>query len=185
VASANANLTSGEKMSVAFGKIAKAIASLISHLADKSNPHGVTASQIGAMTSSDVVDSLSNTSTTVPLSAKQGKVLDNKISQVNTNLSNMGKSLYETITIDSGTYAINASAYSIFLVEFSASNGSRHFSSVVCKGSYHRLFCILDKSNTIITRDISIKDTEFVLQDASCSDGATYGIQIRSIRGIV
>ena len=34
VASANANLTSGEKISVAFGKIAKAISSLISHLAD-------------------------------------------------------------------------------------------------------------------------------------------------------
>jgi hypothetical protein len=34
VASSNANLTSGEKLSVAFGKIAKAISSLISHLAD-------------------------------------------------------------------------------------------------------------------------------------------------------
>ncbi|MBQ9700813.1 MAG: hypothetical protein IJV71_09365 [Lachnospiraceae bacterium] len=34
-ASANATLTSGEKLSVAFGKIAKAISSLISHLADK------------------------------------------------------------------------------------------------------------------------------------------------------
>lgn len=33
-ASANANLTSGEKLSVAMGKIAKAISSLISHLAD-------------------------------------------------------------------------------------------------------------------------------------------------------
>ena len=52
-ASANANLTSGEKLSVAFGKIAKAISSLISHLANKSNPHGVTASQIGAMSSTN------------------------------------------------------------------------------------------------------------------------------------
>ena len=34
VASANTALVSGEKLSVAFGKIAKAIASLISHLAD-------------------------------------------------------------------------------------------------------------------------------------------------------
>ena len=33
-ASANANLTSGEKLSVAFGKIAKAISSLISHLSN-------------------------------------------------------------------------------------------------------------------------------------------------------
>ena len=34
VASANAALSSGEKLSVAFGKIAKAVSSLISHLAD-------------------------------------------------------------------------------------------------------------------------------------------------------
>ena len=44
-----AKLTSGEKLSVAFGKIAKAITDLISHLANKSNPHGVTASQAGAV----------------------------------------------------------------------------------------------------------------------------------------
>lgn len=43
------NLTSGEKLSVAFGKIAKGISDLISHLANKSNPHAVTASQIGAV----------------------------------------------------------------------------------------------------------------------------------------
>ena len=41
-------LSSGEKLSVAFGKLAKAVSDLISHLANKSNPHGVTASQIGA-----------------------------------------------------------------------------------------------------------------------------------------
>ena len=103
-ASANANLTSGEKLSNAFSKIAKAISSLISHLADttshitsaertswnakldssgtaskatsdgsgnnivntyatkstvtehtnnKNNPHGVTASQIGAVPTSE------------------------------------------------------------------------------------------------------------------------------------
>ena len=39
-------LVSGEKLSVAFGKIAKAISDLISHLANKSNPHGVTKTQI-------------------------------------------------------------------------------------------------------------------------------------------
>jgi len=37
VASANAELTSGEKLSVAFGKIAKAIKSLIAHLADNTS----------------------------------------------------------------------------------------------------------------------------------------------------
>ena len=43
-------LTSGEKLSVAFGKLSKAVSSLISHLADKSNPHGVTPAQIAANT---------------------------------------------------------------------------------------------------------------------------------------
>ena len=40
-------LTSGEKLSAAFGKIAKAVSDLISHLANKSNPHGVTKAQVG------------------------------------------------------------------------------------------------------------------------------------------
>ena len=45
-------LASGEKLSTAFGKIAKAVSSLISHLSNTSNPHGVTRSQIGAAASS-------------------------------------------------------------------------------------------------------------------------------------
>lgn len=45
-------LTSGQKLSTILGKIAKAVSSLISHLADYSNPHQVTASQIGAAASS-------------------------------------------------------------------------------------------------------------------------------------
>lgn len=40
-------LTSGEKISVALGKIKLAITNLINHIANKSNPHGVTKSQIG------------------------------------------------------------------------------------------------------------------------------------------
>lgn len=43
------NLTSGEKISIAFGKIKKAIRELISHIGNKSNPHDVTAEQIGAV----------------------------------------------------------------------------------------------------------------------------------------
>lgn len=46
-ASTMATLTSGEKLSVAFGKIAKAITDLISHISNKSNPHGVTKAQVG------------------------------------------------------------------------------------------------------------------------------------------
>lgn len=48
-ASSLANISSGEKLSTSFGKIMKAIADLISHLSNKSNPHAVTASQAGAV----------------------------------------------------------------------------------------------------------------------------------------
>ena len=50
-------LNSGEKISVSFGKIAKAISDLISHIGNKKNPHGVTAEDIGALTSLSVTDS--------------------------------------------------------------------------------------------------------------------------------
>lgn len=42
-------LTSGEKLTIAFGKIKKAISDLITHLSNKKNPHGVTAAQAGAL----------------------------------------------------------------------------------------------------------------------------------------
>lgn len=40
-------LSSGEKLSIAFGKLAKAVSSLISHIANDSNPHSVTKAQVG------------------------------------------------------------------------------------------------------------------------------------------
>lgn len=46
-ASELANINTGEKVSVIFGKIKKAITDLVAHIASKSNPHGVTKSQIG------------------------------------------------------------------------------------------------------------------------------------------
>lgn len=69
------NLVSGEKLYTAFGKIAKAIKELIAHIANRTNPHGVTAGQIGALTRGDVIDDLSSTSRNLPLSANQGNLL--------------------------------------------------------------------------------------------------------------
>lgn len=46
-ASSLSELVSGEKLSVAFGKLAKAVSDLISHIGNKSNPHSVTAAQVG------------------------------------------------------------------------------------------------------------------------------------------
>lgn len=47
-ASTLAEIKSGETMSTIMGKIKKAISSLISHIGNKSNPHSVTLSQVGA-----------------------------------------------------------------------------------------------------------------------------------------
>ena len=52
VASTLATLSSGENLSVSMGKIMLAITNLINHLANTSNPHSVTASQVGAAAAS-------------------------------------------------------------------------------------------------------------------------------------
>ena len=41
------NLASGEKLHVAFGKLAKAVSELILHITNKDNPHSISKSQIG------------------------------------------------------------------------------------------------------------------------------------------
>lgn len=51
-ASALVEMKSGEKISLAFGKLAKAVSSLIAHMENGENPHNVTAEQVGAAKSS-------------------------------------------------------------------------------------------------------------------------------------
>lgn len=46
--SSASNLVSGEKLSIAFGKLARAVMNMISHISDHSNPHGNTPASIGA-----------------------------------------------------------------------------------------------------------------------------------------
>lgn len=58
------------------------------HIDNKSNPHGVTASQIGAVKTTDVVNGLTSTDTAKPLSAAQGKALNDKITTHTGNTSN-------------------------------------------------------------------------------------------------
>ena len=55
-ASTLTTLTSGEKLSVSFGKITKAITDFIAHIGNKSNPHSVTAAQVGAVPTSRTVN---------------------------------------------------------------------------------------------------------------------------------
>lgn len=51
-ASEDANLTSGERLAVAFGKISRAVRSMISHLTATGNVHDATPAQIGAAAAS-------------------------------------------------------------------------------------------------------------------------------------
>lgn len=46
-AAALSRLVSGETLALAFGKLARAVRSLMEHLANRANPHGVTKSQVG------------------------------------------------------------------------------------------------------------------------------------------
>lgn len=87
-ASTLAALVSGEKLSVAFGKIAKAVSNLIAHLANKSNPHGVTAAQVGAVPTTRKVNGKA-LSSDISLSASDvGADASGAASGVQTNLNN-------------------------------------------------------------------------------------------------
>lgn len=71
-AASMAPLTSGEKLTIALGKIAKAITDLIAHIGNKSNPHGVTRAQVG-------LGNVDNTADTAkPISTAQQTALNKK-----------------------------------------------------------------------------------------------------------
>jgi len=77
-------LTSGEVLSTAFGKLAKAVSSLISHMGNKSNPHAVTKAQIGLGSVENTSDANKpiSTATQNALNLKaDGSLLHNRIPQ--------------------------------------------------------------------------------------------------------
>jgi hypothetical protein len=83
VPSALSALVSGEKISIALGKLAKSVSSIISHLADKSNPHGVTKAQIG-------LGSVTNTADAdKPVSTAQKTAIDAVQTNLNTHTANV------------------------------------------------------------------------------------------------
>lgn len=76
------DLTSGEKLSTALGKISRAVKDFIAHLANKSNPHSVTKKQVGlefADNTSDMDKPVSNAQATAIAGAK---------TEAQTNLTN-------------------------------------------------------------------------------------------------
>lgn len=62
-----ATLSSGEKVSTAFGKIKLAITNLINHITNKNNPHGVTAAQANAAAKSHTHNASDINAGTVPV----------------------------------------------------------------------------------------------------------------------
>jgi hypothetical protein len=70
-------LTSGEKLSVSMGKIAKAVSMLIAHIAAKTNPHAITKAQVG-------LGNVDNTSdANKPVSTAMQIALDGKANMIN------------------------------------------------------------------------------------------------------
>lgn len=74
-----AALTTGSKLSVLFGALAKAVSSLISHLTNKSNPHGVTKTQVGLGSVPDVATN-DQTPTYTVASANENLISGEKLS---------------------------------------------------------------------------------------------------------
>lgn len=94
-------LSSGEKLSTAFGKIAKAIETLISHLSNTNNPHNVTATQIGLGNVSNVTTNNQTPTYTVASSntaLSSGETLSTAFGKISKAVSSLISHLADTTT---------------------------------------------------------------------------------------
>lgn len=84
IPAANAELESGEKLATALGKVARAVASLIVHIANKSNPHSVTKTQVGLGNVDNTSDENKpiSSATQTALNGKSDKAHKHKISDI-------------------------------------------------------------------------------------------------------
>ena len=111
-------LLSGEKISIAFAKIKLAITTLINHLANKSNPHGVTKSQVGLgnvenKSSATIRGELTKGNVTTALGFTPANQTDmtnaqDAITQLNSDLNNR---IEFTITSIDSKYAFTGNSY--------------------------------------------------------------------------
>lgn len=90
-------LVSGEKLSVAFGKIARALKNLIAHIANQTNPHKVTAEQTGAAKSTHSHAATDINSGT--LSVVRGGTGGTTAQEARANLNAAAKSQAVTLTV--------------------------------------------------------------------------------------
>ena len=111
-------LSSGEKISIAFAKIKLAITTLINHLANKSNPHGVTKSQVGLVnvenkSSATIRGELTKGNVTTAIGYTPANQTDmtnaqDAITQLNSDLNNR---IEFTITSIDSKYAFTGNSY--------------------------------------------------------------------------
>lgn len=111
-------LSSGEKISIAFAKIKLAITTLINHFANKSNPHGVTKSQVGLgnvenKSSATIRGELTKGNVTTALGYTPANQTDmtnaqDAITQLNSDLNNR---IEFTITSIDSKYAFTGNSY--------------------------------------------------------------------------
>ena len=138
-ASTLANLTTGEKLSVSFGKIMKAIADLISHLANKSNPHGVTAAQVGAAASSHTHTIANVTNLQATLNAKATTAT--YTATVTTTWTASGNYFYQDIAV-SGILATDEPTPAI-------NPGSDNAANLLYDEAFGKVFRITTSANSI------------------------------------
>ncbi len=152
-ASSNAALSSGETLSTAFGKIAKAVSSLISHLANTSNPHSVTKSQVGLgnaenKSSATIRGELTSANVTTALGYTPIKTASLNVSTTTFDAVTVGKGNSKalgSVELEAGTYLIQGSAVFAQASEFAVGNvrltlaqssGSTGFTNGITKVGY-------------------------------------------------
>lgn len=126
-ASATAELTSGEKLSTAFGKIAKTVKEFISHITTKA-----TTSVLGHVKLSDSSAVIDSTGLALPATEKNatiGGTLANQISKVNSDLGKKQDASTAINTSNIGNQTVSKATY--------ASQGANNFFSCGYARMYH------------------------------------------------
>ena len=128
VADKISNLTSGEKLSVAFGKIAKAISDLIGHIANTSNPHKVTKSQVG-------LGNVSNYDQSKAIKS----ITRNGLTYTCTKLDGTTEEFDQQDENDNTTYTLTQDSTDGHILYFTPSNGAKQTITIPDKNTTYEL----------------------------------------------
>ena len=128
VANKISNLINGEKLSVAFGKIAKAISDLINHIADTSNPHKVTKSQVG-------LGNVSNYDQSKAIKS----ITRNGLTYTCTKLDGTTEEFDQQDENDNTTYTLTQDSTDGHILYFTPSNGAKQTITIPDKNTTYEL----------------------------------------------